>query len=92
MSRPTFSARIYDAPGRYHVDASDPEAPPYLCDLLAHDTRGECTCADWQMRIGNHYAAGTEPPKTRCKHLIEAREQFANDVLAKLLATMKAGL
>jgi len=76
----------YDAPGRYLVPSSDQGADPYLVDLLAHNGEGECTCKDWQCRIGQHYTAHTSPPRTRCRHIDMARDQLASDVIAKLLA------
>jgi hypothetical protein len=81
----------YDSVGRYLVASESPknEDDHYLVDLLAWEGAGQCSCADWDHRIGPFLRAGEPPVKRFCKHIISVRERFCDDVIARMLNQMK---
>lgn len=80
-----------DGLGTYLVESDNPKAPPYLVDLLANDGEGQCTCADWDFRIGKYLRDEMPPEKRFCKHLVAAREVMLDHVISVMLKNATAG-
>lgn len=82
----------HDGPGRYLIESDRPNTPPYLVDLLAWDTEGQCTCQDWEYRIGKYLRSELPPEKRFCKHVQAARDHFTTDVLRRLVHLESPGV
>lgn len=59
-------------PGRYLVKSKSGEGF-HMVDLAAWEYQGECTCKDWECRIGFFLKSGDKPQKSCCKHIEQAR-------------------
>lgn len=65
-------------PGRYHVKSLS-ETGTHMVDLRNWDFRGECTCKDWEIRVGFFLKKDEEPQKPCCKHIHLARQKLVLD-------------
>ncbi len=73
-------------PGQYVVTSESKEGTIYDVDVLAHNTEGHCTCADWANRIGPCIERGEKPARRFCKHVALAREDMLDYMHAAYLA------
>ena len=67
---------------RYLVDSDVRGKPAYLVDLEAYECNGACTCPNFQMRLEPKVRGGS---RLRCKHILRARDVFADDVLKRII-------
>lgn len=81
----------FDGPGRYQVASDKPNTLPYLVDLLAYDGEGQCTCQDWEYRIGKYLRDEVPPEKRFCKHILAAREKFLDEIIGLMLRPQNPG-
>jgi len=64
--------------GRYLVK-SRTENGDHMVDLTAYNYAGECTCKDWEVRVGFYLKSGAEPQKPCCRHIEQARWKCIGD-------------
>lgn len=76
--------------GHYLVHSESQLETLYDVDILAHEGQGHCTCPDWLNRIGPAIDRGELPARRFCKHIIEAREHFADLCIERTLTMMRA--
>ncbi len=82
----------YDAPGRY-LCMSQSRLGRHVVDLFAWAGNGECSCEDWDNRVGKYRKLDLPPEKRFCKHIRIARRKFlfehldAEVLIDRLLAT-----
>lgn len=45
---------IEGEPGRFHVQSHSERTEPHLCDVLAINQNGECSCTDFKIKCRNN--------------------------------------
>ena len=85
-----MSARRYDSPLRFMVDSHTTEDVEYLVEINCYDWNGACACPHFTFRLEPLMKAGAKPSNaTRCHHILEARDQFIEDVGALIMKRQK---
>lgn len=73
-----MSARIHDNPFRWLISSKSRPGEHHLVDIQAHRGHGECSCEDFTMnKIKRIRLMEARSMRTRCKHIVEAREAFS---------------
>lgn len=69
----------YDHPTRFVVTSETDSQSAYIVDLMGLNGNGVCNCPDFQFNRANTYKATLQAgPRTRCKHILAARELFTD--------------
>ena len=77
-----MSARVYDSPLRFNVDSHTTVGVDYLVEIDAYGGNGCCACPHFSFRFEKLLQAGAKPSNaTRCHHILEARDQFIDNVV-----------
>lgn len=66
--------------GRFEVEASDPDQPPYLVDCLDidEDGNGACGCRDFEITVKKARKTGDGPKF--CKHQMKERPKSSDEI------------
>jgi hypothetical protein len=82
-----MSAKRQDHVLRYEVDSHSRPGVTHIVELDMYEGNGGCACEHFTWALEKHLKAGVVPvgDELRCRHIKEAREQFADDMLKTLL-------
>jgi len=72
-----------DGPLRWLVSSASRPGIEHTVDLGNWRGFGECSCETFQFNQAARLREG-KPPGNRCKHLLKAREAFADTMIASL--------
>ncbi len=79
-----MTIKPFEPPARWHaVSESRGKEVVHVVDVLENHGFGKCSCEDFQFRC--QPALDDKRETHRCKHLVAAREAFADLMIAKLL-------
>lgn len=81
-----LNAFPHEPPFRWFVESQSRELR-HLVDLAANRGYGECSCEHHQFRCQPFLDRGEQAGK-RCRHLVAARNAFADEMIRRLTTTM----
>jgi hypothetical protein len=86
-----MAARRYDSPLRYMVDSHSRDGVEHLVEIDMYGGNGCCACEHFHYRLEPIMQnSGVKPSNaTRCIHIMEARDQFIDDVIALIQQRQK---
>lgn len=86
-----MSATRYDSPLRFLVDSNSACGVQYLVELDTYGGNGMCACPHFRFRLEKIIAQpGAKPSNvTRCVHIMTARDQFIDEVMAAIKSRQK---